>query len=172
MSNYRRNYVPGGSYFFTVALLDRQSLLLIEQIDLLRASVQKIKQQRPFTIDAWVVLPDHLHAVWTLPEGDSDYSGRWREIKKTFVKSLPNTEPRSRVRKRKGERGIWQRRFWEHTLRNEFDYAMHINYVHINPLKHGLVKNVVDWPYSSFHRAVTAGIYPPDWAGDTNPMET
>lgn len=165
MSNYLRNRVLGGTYFFTVNLLDRKSHLLVNRIDLLRDAVRCVKQRRPFHIDAWVVLPDHLHAVWTLPEGDADFSGRWREIKKAFVKALPETEWRSAVRMEKGERGIWQRRFWEHTIRDEADYAAHVDYVHINPVKHGWVQQVADWPHSTFHRAVEEGVYPKDWAG-------
>ncbi|MDC3212616.1 transposase [Pseudoalteromonas distincta] len=163
---YRRNYVKGGSYFFTVNLLDRNKSLLVEHIDLLRKSIRVVKSQRPFYIDAWVVLPDHLHAVLTLPDNDTDYSGRWREIKKRFSKSLPKTEFLTQTRKRKNERGIWQRRFWEHTIRDDNDYWHHVNYVHFNPLKHGLVSRVVDWPYSSFHRAVKQGIYTSNWCGE------
>lgn len=166
MVDYRRYRLEGGTYFFTVNLLERKSRLLVEHIDLLRETVRLVRRCRPFHIDAWVVLPDHLHAVWTLPKGDADYSGRWREIKKAFAKALPITERRSAVRLLKGERGIWQRRFWEHTIRDDADYAAHLDYVHINPLKHGLVKHVADWPYSSFHRAVAAGLYPLDWATD------
>ena len=164
MVDYRRNRVPGGTYFFTVNLLDRRSCLLVEQIDLLREAVRAVKRRRPFQIDAWVVLPDHLHAVWTLPEGDADYSGRWRSIKIAFAKGLPKTERRSAVRLNKGERGIWQRRFWEHTIRDDADYAAHVDYVHVNPLKHGLVERLAEWPYSSFHREVARGVYHQDWA--------
>ena len=164
MTDYRRNRVPGGTYFFTVNLLDRRSGLLVEHIDLLREAVRAVKRRRPFHIDAWVVLPEHLHAVWTLPEGDADYSGRWRSIKIAFAKGLPNTERRSAVRLAKGERGIWQRRFWERTIRDDADYAAHIDYVHVNPLKHALVERVAEWPYSTFHRAVARGVYDADWA--------
>ena len=163
---YRRNYVKGGTYFFTVNLLDRNKSLLVEHIDLLRESIRFVKSHRPFYIDAWVVLPDHLHAVLTLPDDDVDYSSRWREIKKRFSKSLPKTEFLTQTRKRKNERGIWQRRFWEHTIRDDNDYWHHVNYVHFNPLKHGLVSRIVDWPYSSFHRAVKRGIYTNNWCGE------
>ena len=149
---YRRSYVEGGCYFFTVNLLQRDKTLLVDHIDLLRSSVRWVKERQPFHIDAWVVMPDHLHAVWTLPEGDSDYSSRWCEIKKRFSKGLPNQEPRSGVRLRKGERGIWQRRFWEHTIRDIDDFNRHVGYVHQNPIKHGLVTDLIDWPYSSYHR--------------------
>ncbi|TVO64763.1 REP-associated tyrosine transposase [Denitromonas ohlonensis] len=165
MPDYRRNRIPGGCYFFTVNLLDRDSDALVVHMDLLRNAVRKVRSRRPFHIDAWVVLPDHMHAVWTLPPGDSDYSGRWRAIKIAFAKALPKTEWRSPRRIAKGERGIWQRRFWEHTIRDEADYAAHVDYVHINPLKHGLVEAVGDWPHSSFHRCVARGVYPGDWGG-------
>jgi putative transposase len=166
MPDYRRNRVPGGCYFFTVNLLERRSDILVSHIDLLRDAVRKVHTARPFHIDAWVVLPDHMHAVWTLPPGDSDYSARWRAIKVVFSKALPKTEHLSPRRVTKRERGIWQRRFWEHTIRDERDYAAHLDYVHINPVKHGLVGCVRDWPHSSFHRCVARGMYPPDWAGD------
>ena len=163
---YRRNYQPRGTYFFTVNLQDRNKSLLVERIDLLREAVRWVKIHKPFYIDAWVVLPDHMHAVLTLPEGDSDYSGRWREIKKRFSKGLPKNEHVSLARVNKNERGIWQRRFWEHTIVDERDYWHHVNYVHFNPLKHGLVERVVDWPYSSFHKAVESGIYRRNWCGE------
>jgi putative transposase len=165
MPNYRRNHVAGGTYFFTVNLLERDSTLLVTHIDSLREAVRAVRSRRPFNIDAWVVLPDHLHAVWTLPADDADYSGRWRAIKVAFAKALPKTERLSPVRVARGERGIWQRRFWEHTIRDKADYAAHVDYVHINPLKHGLVTRVRDWPHSSFHHHVERGVYAPDWAG-------
>jgi len=166
MPDYRRHRVAGGTYFFTVNLLERYpNDLLVRHIDLLRAVVRAVRKKRPFQIDAWVVLPDHLHCVWTLPDGDDDFTVRWRLIKQDFSKELPATEHRSVVRIARGERGIWQRRFWEHTIRDEADYAAHIDYVHINPVKHGYVKRVVDWPYSTFHRDVERGVYPRDWAG-------
>ena len=155
---YRRSYVPGGVYFFTVNLRDRRSTLLVDKIDDLRASVRWVRNQYPFDIHAWVVLPDHLHAVWSLPDGDADYSSRWREIKKRFVKSLSGRPV--------GSPSPWQNRFWEHSIRDELDYQRHVDYVHWNPMKHKLVSRVVDWPYSSFHRAVAQGIYPEDWCGD------
>ena len=165
MSNYRRNRVPGGTYFFTVNLLNRKSNLLIDQIDLLRESIRKTKVKKPFHIDAWVVLPEHLHCIWTLPAGDDDFSGRWRSIKKYFSKSIPEKEYRSQNRVRRNERGIWQRRFWEHTIRDDQDYAAHMDYIHFNPVKHGWVESVKDWPYATFHKCVAEGIYPLDWAG-------
>jgi len=152
MPNYRRVFVPGGCWFFTVNLFDRSSRLLVEHIDLLRDAVRDTQRRLPFYIDAMVVLPDHMHAIWTLPDGDCDFPLRWRLIKVGFSKSLPNREWRTRTRQARGERGIWQRRYWEHLIRNERDYAHHIDYCWYNPVKHGLVGNVEEWPFSSFHR--------------------
>jgi putative transposase len=166
MPNYRRAFVPGGCWFFTVNLLERRRTLLVDHIDLLRESVARTRRRYPFEMDAFVVLPDHLHAIWTLPPGDADFSTRWRLIKSAFAKSLPKQEHLSAVREARGERGIWQRRFWEHMIRNDADYARHVEYCYINPVKHGLVARVRDWPHSSFHRDVARGIVPLDWAGD------
>ncbi len=154
MPNYRRSHIPGATYFLTVNLLQRDARLLTDRIDNLRDAVRKVRRTRPFRIDGWVVLPEHMHCIWTLPEGDADYGSRWRAIKIAFVKSVPVTEWRSSVRLAKGERGIWQRRFWEHRIRGEKDYAAHMDYLHFNPVKHGHVHRVADWPYSSFHRLV------------------
>ena len=121
MPNYRRNFLPGGSFFFTVNLLERRRELLTGHIDLLRDSVRRVRRLYPFRIEAWVVLPDHLHCVWTLPPGDADFAVRWRLIKLLFCKKLPREERLSAVRRRRNERGIWQRRYWEHTLRDERD---------------------------------------------------
>ena len=169
MSNYRRAWRPGGTYFFTVALLKRRGNdLLIREIDLLRRVVADVIARHPFRIHGWVVLPDHLHCVIELPAGDCDFATRWRLIKIGFSKGLPKLEHRSAVRVRRGERGIWQRRYWEHLIRDEADYRAHMDYVHINPLKHGLVERVSDWPYSTFHRLVGQGAYPADWADGTS----
>ncbi|MCF6280740.1 MAG: transposase [Candidatus Polarisedimenticolaceae bacterium] len=166
MPNYRRCRIPGGSYFFTINLLERDKALLTDNIELLRESVRKVKQKRPFHIDACVILPDHIHCIWTLPTEDDDYSGRWREIKKGFSKGLPKREYLSKVRVRRKERGIWQRRFWEHAIRNDEDYTAHMDYIHFNPVKHGWVVAVSDWPYSTFHRLVARGVYPENWGCD------
>ncbi len=167
MSDYRRAWHQGGTYFFTVNLLQRHGNdLLIRHIDTLRQVVKSVKTRHPFMIHGWVVLPEHLHCVIELPPGDADYSTRWRLIKMEFSKTLPVNERRSKVRLKRGERGIWQRRFWEHLISNEADYRAHMDYVHFNPVKHGLVSRVCDWPYSTFHRLVEQGVYPPDWAGD------
>ncbi|MCT4702957.1 transposase [Enterobacteriaceae bacterium H20N1] len=161
MPNYRRSYVPGGTWFFTINLFDRYSDLLTRHLTELRWAIQKVKLRYPFEIDAWVILPDHMHCIWTLPAGDSNYSARWREIKKSFTKSLTYAT-----------RPVWQKRFWEHCIREEQDYAARMNYVYINPLKHGLVDKVSDWPFSSFHRDVKRGLYPADWAGESGDLNT
>ncbi|MDE8349934.1 MAG: transposase [Acidocella sp.] len=171
MTNYRRNRVPGGTYFFTVNLYDRRTALLVQHIEHLRDAVRKVRLSEPFHIDAFVVLPDHLHCVWTLPADDTNYSGRWRAIKTIFSKHIPPDEFRSASRHGKGERGIWQRRFWEHTIRDAQDYTRHIDYVHFNPVKHGLVAEPKDWPFSSFHRTMAAGLYPSEWAGVETPVD-
>lgn len=167
MPNYRRAFAPGASWFFTVNLLQRRrNDLLLRHVELLRDVVRRVHRDYPFTIDAWVVLPEHMHCVWTLPPGDADYPLRWRLIKTFFCRGLPSDEYRSLTRLRRGERGIWQRRYWEHQLRDDEDFRRHIDYVYINPCKHGLVGRVADWPHSSFHRDVVMGLYPVDWAGD------
>jgi len=140
MPNYRRAFVPNGCWFFTHNLLDRGQGLLIDHIDTLRQAFAETQKRYPFDIAAIVVLPDHLHAVWTLPPDDADFSTRWRLIKMRFAKSLPIIERRSAVRKSRGERGVWQRRFWEHLIRDDADFARHVEYCYINPIKHGLVR--------------------------------
>ncbi len=165
MTNYRRYRIKGGTCFFTVNLLNRRSDLLIKHIQLLRDALLTVKIHHPFTIDAMTVLPDHLHCIFTLPEYDNDYSLRWRQIKSEFSRHIPKIEPRSQSRMNKHERGIWQRRFWEHVIRDEQDFRTHVNYIHFNPVKHGLVDQVMKWPYSSFHKCVARGIYPQDWGG-------
>lgn len=168
MTQYRRNFVSGGSFFFTVNLADRRLCLLADHVEFLRDAFRYVMARHPFTMDAIVVLPEHLHAIWTLPEGDADYSTRWRLIKSRFARALPATESRSASRIAKQERGIWQRRFWEHTLRDETDFERHADYIHFNPVKHGHCARVADWPYSSFQRFVRLGVYAEDWAGGEN----
>ncbi|MGC8531509.1 MAG: REP-associated tyrosine transposase [Acidiphilium sp.] len=165
MADYRRLRVAGGTYFFTLTLADRRSDLLVAEVGALRVAVSRALVLYPFVIDAWVVLPEHLHAVWTLPEGDADFSLRWSLIKRGFSARVAGGEGRSNSRIAKGERGIWQRRFWEHRVRDEADFIRHVDYVHFNPVKHCLVENAWDWPLSSFRRAVARGNYPPDWDG-------
>ena len=165
MTGYRRFRVKGGVYFFTVNLAERKKKLLIEHIDVLRAAFRVVKQAHPFQMDAVVILPDHLHTIWTLPEGDDDFSLRWRKIKSAFSREIEKGERVSKSRAGKKERGIWQRRFWEHAIRDENDFTRHVDYIHFNPVKHGHLQRVVDWPYSSFHKYVRFGIYTADWVG-------
>jgi len=165
MVRYRRNFVPGGTFFFTVTLADRRSSLLIDQVGLLRAAFRKARDQKPFTIDAIVILPDHLHAILTLPENDADFPGRWKAIKAAFTRGVAATGT-SIPRDHRGGYLLWQSRFWEHTVRDERDFARCADYIHFNPVKHRLVSAPGAWPYSSLHRYVRAGILPRDWGGD------
>lgn len=160
---YRRAFVAGGTYFFTVNLLERDKSLLTDHIDLLKTAFRRVKSTHPFDIDAIVVLPDHLHTIWTLPANDADFSTRWRLIKSHFSRGLPSIERINNSRKQKSERGIWQRRYWEHLIRDELDYERHVDYIHYNPVKHGYVDKAVDWPYSSIHRFIEKGIISSDW---------
>ena len=163
---YRRMFRPAGTYFFTLNLLERNGNdLLIRHIDVLREAVRVVRSRHPFVIHAWVVLPEHMHCVIELPAGDNDFSTRVRLIKLIFAKSVPKNERLSKVREWRNERGIWQRRFWEHLIRDERDFEQHVNYVHFNPVKHGWAACVKDWPYSTFHRYVAQGVLPMDWAG-------
>ena len=172
MTNYRRSHVAGASYFFTVnCSMRHDNQLLVEQVDLLRTVFHKVKTEHPFHVDAIVILPDHLHCIWTLPPGDANYKTRWALIKAGFSRQLPVEENRSLSRVKRGERGIWQRRYWEHLIRDEQDYRRHVDYIHWNPVKHGAVKQVIDWPYSSFHKHVHQSIYPVDWVGKADDGE-
>jgi putative transposase len=164
---YRRNRVAGASYFFTHVLHDRQSLWLCDHVDLLRAAYGYVQRRWPFETRAIVVLPDHLHCIWTLPPGDDDYAGRWRLIKSQFSALLRRQGVATGCRGAQ-RRAVWQRRYWEHTLRDERDMNNHLDYIHLNPLKHGLVERVADWPYSSFRRFVERGDLPLDWGGQVD----
>ena len=157
MSEYRRLRVPGGTYFFTVALARRGDDLLVSRIADLRAAYAEGLRDRPVRTRAIVILPDHLHAVWTLPEGDSDFPARWQRIKRAFTVRVGETRPRSTSKHVKGEAGIWQRRYWERCVRDEAELAAVVQYVWANPVKHGFTRRAVDWPYSSIHREIRAG---------------
>ncbi len=165
MVRYRRNFAPGGTYFFTVTLADRTSSALVDHVSALRTAIRVARHERPFTIEAIVILPEHLHCIWTLPPGDADFSGRWRRIKAHFTHRLVSAGVPV-ARHRNGEYALWQRRFWEHTIRDEIDFARHVDYVHFNPVKHKLVSEAIKWPYSSFRLYVRRGLKPADWAGD------
>jgi putative transposase len=151
---YRRAFTPGGTFFFTLVTEGRRPVFAsAAAVEVLRGAFRSVRQARPF-VDAMIVMPDHLHCIWTLPPEDADFSTRWRLIKTWFTKHL---QPDQRAR------GIWQPRYWEHQIRDENDFARHVDYIHYNPVKHGLVASAMEWPYSSFRRHVEAGIYPPDW---------
>jgi putative transposase len=160
---YRRTLVAGATYFFTLNLADRRRRLLVEHVEVLREAVRHVKQAHPFEIVAWVVLPEHMHAIWSLPPDDSDYSPRWNQIKGAFSRRISSGEAVSPSRASKRERGIWQRRFWEHLVRDDLDLVRHVDYVHYNPVKHGHVQRAADWPFSSFHRHVRREMLPVDW---------
>jgi putative transposase len=165
MVNYRRNFLPGGTFFFTVTLADRRSHMLVDHVGLLRNAFRTTRREWPFTIDAVVILPEHLHAVLTLPSDDADFSGRWRRIKGHFASGLLDSSIEL-ARRPNGDLALWQRRFWEHTIRDESDFTRHVDYIHFNPVKHALVRRVCDWPHSSFHRYMREGLLPDDWAGN------
>jgi putative transposase len=152
MTAYRRLRLPGATYFFTVCLQDRSSTALVDHIDTLRFAYAKTIRELPVTCHAMVILPDHLHAIWTLPEGDSDFSERWRRIKARFSNAVGVVVPRCDSKIAKRERGLWQRRFWEHVVRDENGLAAAMDYCWQNPVKHGLVDSPGDWVYSSFNR--------------------
>ena len=162
MVNYRRNFITGGTFFFTVTLQNRKSRLLVEKINLLKEAVQRVKDQHPFQIKAYVILPEHLHMIWELPKGDSNYSQRWKKIKVQFSKSIQKSGFELSKTKH-NEYRLWQRRFWEHTIKDMLDFENHVNYIHYNPIKHGLVKELRDWPYSSFHHYVQNGQLCENW---------
>jgi len=168
MPDYRRNRIPEGSFFFTVNLRNRNSDALTRHIDILRRSIREVRERAWFHIDAWVVLPDHMHCVWTLPEGDDDFPERWRRIKASFSQARPLEGTPTAAMTERGDRGIWQRGYWEHTIRDDRDYATHVDYTHFNPVKHGYVVAPGDWPYSSFRRAVARGMYDPAWRGPSD----
>lgn len=171
MSAYRRLRVPGSRYFFTVNLADRRSDVLVRHIGVLRRAWAATLAEHPFQCDAVVILPDHLHAVWTLPPGDADFSARWRKIKSRFTHATGLTGPRSASKARKREAGLWQRRFWEHAIRDGDDLAAHVDYCRNNPVKHGLVGQAEDWPFSSVHRDIRLGIWATR-AGTAEPLAT
>ena len=162
MSRYIRSRQSGGTFFFTVVAFNRMPFFTNDDFrQALRESITETRQYHPFIIDAWVLLPDHLHCIWTLPDDDNNFSIRWGKIKAGVSRRLDSG---IRPQSSKHESAVWQRRFWEHQIRDQDDYIRHMDYLLYNPVKHGLVKCVSDWPYSSFHRLVQKGVYPVDWA--------
>lgn len=170
MPEYRRWRVEGGIYFFTVVTFHRLPILTTTSArDLLPLAWDNTRSRFPFTTLAVCLLPDHLHCIWKLPEGDSNYSIRWKEIKKLFTKhylrEIGPGEVLNDSRIKRKEAAVWQRRFWEHTIDSEDDLESHLDYIHYNPVKHGYVENATDWPWSSFHKFVGQGVYEKDWSG-------
>ena len=169
MPEYRRADIPGATYFFTVTTHRRQELLTDPRCrESLRNAIDKVRLEMPFDILAWVLMPDHLHTVWRLPQNDKDFSLRWSLIKQHVTRDCAAWLPRQHLpasRDKRSEGSLWQRRFWEHLIRDETDLSRHLDYIHYNPVKHGYVANAADWPYSTFHRFVKEGTYPEDWGG-------
>lgn len=168
MPNYRRLHTQGGTFFFTVVAYNRRRILLGEPIRLaLRSAVTEMRKTLPFRNEAWVLLPDHMHCIWTLPPNDDNYPLRWalikQEVTRVYREVYGEAWQLSPSRLKRRESSLWQRRFWEHQIRDETDFARHVDYIHWNPVKHGLVVKASEWPYSTFHRYVKEGIYPPDW---------
>jgi len=164
MSRYRRANVPGGTYFFTVVTYRRRGILCDPDMrTALRNAIMRVRKDYPFDINGWVLLPDHLHAIWTLPPGDAGFALRWQLIKRFVTRDcgarLHLSEGTTASRTKRRESTIWQRRYWEHLIRDETDFERHLDYLHHNPVKHGLVSQTVDWPYSSFHRYLAKGMY-------------
>lgn len=168
MPHYRRHWVPGGTFFFTVNLADRRGRVLTANIRALRTAFLETRAVRPFNIVAAVVMPNHLHCIWTLPDGDADNAKRWSQLKSAFSRRVPYEDVVSPSRIERRERGIWQRRFWERRIVDEGDLCAHVDYIHYNPVKHGFVARAIDWPHSSFRRWVANGVYPVDWATPPN----
>lgn len=167
---YRRSQAQGATFFFTVITYNRKRILCHKaNVALIKEAFQYVIKQHPFRMRAFVLLPDHIHGIWTLPENDNAFSMRWRLIKSYFSRRCKSEYKKfqSTSRQSKGEQGIWQRRFWEHQIRNEIDFTKHVEYIHFNPVKHRLVKSPIDWPYSSFHRHVKQGTYDSDWGAST-----
>jgi putative transposase len=168
MPEYRRSFIEGGTYFFTVVTYNRVPMFTNPRTRrILRSALLNVKERYPFTLDSICLLPEHIHCIWTLPTTDSNYSLRWKEIKRLFtqeyLKKVGLGETRNESRQKRGEAAIWQRRFWEHTIRDEDDLGQHIDYIHYNPVKHGHVQSVHEWQWSSFHRYVEMGYYEFDW---------
>ena len=167
--NYRRVYIPGGTYFFTVVTYQRRPILSSPaRVEQLRSAFRYTIERMPFTIVASAILPDHMHFIWALPAGQTDFSTRWRLIKSHFTRSMEPLKTPSDAPSRagKGEKDIWQRRFWEHLLFDEVDLTRHIDYIHYNPVKHGLVRSPIEWKFSSFHQYLDMGMVSPDWGAD------
>lgn len=172
MSQYIRSYTNGATYFFTLVSYNRRRIFCEDDfLQAFKKSIKQVQQQYPFEIIAWVQLPDHLHCIWKMPENDANYSMRWSQIKRLTTQACPRyhlpIDDLSRSKVKRKERGIWQRRFYEHEIKDEADFIKYMDYLHYNPFKHGLVGKVSEWPYSSFHRYVKQGLYMEDWGNNS-----
>lgn len=163
MSDYRHNRVPGNTFFFTVRLLDRRSTLLTDHISAFGEAIRQARTKKPFHVDAWVAMPDHAHAIWTLPEGDTDCAARWRAVKIAFSKAISKSRAPSA-----NDGAIWQRHFLDHPIDDDDEYSRMVDYVHMNPLRHGVCKQIEDWPWSSLHRFLAAGFILPRDFGNSD----
>ena len=163
MAGHRRKFNPGGTFYYTLSLADRQSSALVDHIAALQAAMRDARAKAPFKIEAIVILPNHFHAILTLPQRDDGFTERWRHINNSFTIAVAAASPPT-PREARGEYALWQERYWEHAIRDETDLARHIEYIHFNPVKHRMVERVADWPHSSFHRYVRRGLLPGDWA--------
>jgi putative transposase len=176
MSHYRRANAAGATYFFTVVSYRRQTILCDELIrHALRDAIAEVRTRCPFSVDAWVLLPDHLHYIWTLPLDDADFATRWSLVKRRVSVACGGRYRRAEwltpSKRKHRESTLWQRRYWEHQLRTEADYARHVDYIHYNPVKHGLCSSPQEWPYSTIHRYAGTGIYPVDWGASAARIE-
>jgi putative transposase len=171
--NYRRLKVEGASYFFTVVTQQRRKLFCDGvAVAMLDDAIARVVQRHPFVVEAQVIMPDHIHALWQLPDKDSDFSLRWRLSKEAFTKAYVKRHGVSYVdaaRRARGEQPLWQRRFWEHLIRDDRDFCAHLDYIHLNPVHHGYVKAPRDWPHSTFRSWVERGVYEPEWGSDAKP---
>jgi putative transposase len=177
MPNYRRFRPSGGTFFFTLKTENNAPIFSQkQQVEILSRVFREAKARWPFDVDAVVLLPDHLHAIWSLPAGDDAYSTRWAWLKKEFTRRYLATggaeEKTSQSRQRNRRRGVWQRRFWEHTIGDEDDFYAHFDYIHWNPVKHGYVNCPAEWPHSSFHRWAQLGVYPAKWGCRQEPPQS
>ncbi len=172
MPNYHRYYRKGAQYFFTVVMAERNRNILLPNIEHLKSAIRAVKVQHPFEIVAWVVLPDHMHCIWQLPDGDADFSRRWRLIKTAFSKKIPKEEYIRPSLQKRGARQIWQKRFWEHHIRDEQDWQRHMDYIHYNPVKHGHAASANEWPHSTFYYWVKQGYYDENWAAAVHVRES
>ncbi|PPD03776.1 MAG: transposase [Methylobacter sp.] len=173
MSRFRRSQTTGASYFFTVVTYRRQAILCDAPVrEALREAIETVRARQPFIIEAWVLLPDHLHCIWTLPPGDAGFPARWSMIKRQVSIACKEQYRRldlmtsSKLKHR--ESTLWQRRYWEHQIRDAVDFSRHADYIHYNPVKHAYCQQVVEWPYSTFHRYAAQGVYPLNWGGGVN----